>query len=130
MSPNDLAWILIALSACNSLCLIYLVWRWMRVNDHLSATLESDVSSVDLAESVTFTGAVTDVEGEPKEGVSGVLDVTDPAGGKTTLPFVTDVDGKYVVVWSAIKPAGVWSFFADIEGVDSNPLAITLRAAW
>jgi hypothetical protein len=129
VSQLDIAWIVIALSVLDTFCLFYVVWRWMRVNDHLSASLESDVSAVDLAGEVTFSGVVTDIEGLPKEGVAGVLNITDPAEANSTIPFTTDVDGKFSIVWSATKPAGVWSFFADIEGVDSNPLTITQRTA-
>jgi hypothetical protein len=134
VSPIIIIWLIsqsilfISLSAY-ILALLYLLWRRMHVSEpqeNLSVTLESDVVDVAPGEAVTFTGLVSDTAG-PVSGISGVLDVTAPDGAKSTIPFTSDGDGKFSIVWDAVLPAGEWSFFSDIEGVDSGSITITLR---
>ena len=109
--------------------LLYIVWFWMHVNDHVTVSLVSDIVVASIADVVTFTGAVDSLSDTGEANASGTLDGTDSLGGIVSLPFTTDESGTYVITWTASLPAGVWTFIANVAGVASNPLTITQNTA-
>lgn len=119
MLPLEIMWLVMILAL-----LLYIVWRWMKVNDHVNITLGSDVVTVDIKGVVTFSGTVLDLADIPQV-VDGSIEGVAPDGATISLPFTTDATGAYSVVWDASLPAGTWSFVANVAGVVSAPLAIT-----
>lgn len=107
-----------------------LVWLLMKVNEALSLTLGSDVSSVTVPGPVNFSGVVTDKNtGDPVPNVGGEIDGSAPDGTIVPLPFTTGPDGKFAVQWVSEAPFGVWNFVARALGSESPALPITASAA-
>ena len=127
-SMIQLTWIIIiyALLGLLSSMIIYVVWLWTHVAEHLSIVMDSDTAVVDLAGIVTFSGVVENAVG-PVAGKAGSIVGSGPDGTPVDLPFVTGADGTFSVPWTATLPAGEWSFKPVVETIEGNTVTVTQR---